>query len=89
MQGRCFFFSFFFFFGGGGGGGAWFSEFSGVVLRCFTASSSTIFMDVSLIKPEASFNPFFNAVLCSYMGQETFECQRYFDILVAQYQRNA
>ena len=33
----------------------WLSEFSGVVLSCFTLSRSTIFTDVSLEKPEDSF----------------------------------
>ena len=30
----------------------WLSEFSGVVLNCFTLSNSTIFTDGSLINPE-------------------------------------
>ena len=44
------------------------SEFSGVVLSCFTISSSTVFTDVSLIKPEDSFNPFFKAILYLVSG---------------------
>ena len=46
---------------------AWVCEFSGVALSCFTLSRSTIFSDVSLIKPEDSLNPFFNAVLFSVL----------------------
>ena len=40
----------------------WLSEFSGVALSCFTLSRWIIFPDVSLIKPEDSFNPLFKAV---------------------------
>ena len=47
----------------------WLNEFSGVVLSCF---SLTGFADVSLIKPEDSFNPLFKAgSVFSVMGQET------------------
>ena len=35
----------------------WLSEFGGVVLSCFTYSPSTVLTDISLIKPEGSFNP--------------------------------
>ena len=54
MHGRCHFWP-------------WFSEFSSVVLNycCFTLSRSTIFMAVSLTKPQNSFNPLFKAVLYS------------------------
>ena len=40
----------------------WLSEFSGVVQTCYTVSSPAIFLDVSLIIPEDSFNPLFKAV---------------------------
>ena len=43
----------------------WLIELSGVVLSCFTLSRFAIFPDVSLIEPEGSFNPLFNAILYS------------------------
>ena len=52
----------------------WLSEFSDVVLSCFTPSRSAIFTDVSLIKPKDSFNPLFKAVLYSVSWvKETWE----------------
>ena len=41
------------------------SEFSGDLLNCFTLSNLTTFTDVSLVKPEHSFNQLFKAILYS------------------------
>ena len=52
----------------------WLTECNGVVLSCFTLSCWTIFPDVSLIKPEVSFNSFFKAIyLFGVRGRETCE----------------
>ena len=47
----------------------WLSEFSGVVLSCFTISFSTIFTDVTLIKPVVQLTAQDNS-LFSVIGQE-------------------
>ena len=39
----------------------WLTEVSSVVLGCITLSHSTIFTDVSLVKPEDSLNPLVKA----------------------------
>ena len=46
----------------------WLSEFSSVVLSCFTHSRSTGFTDVSPTKPENSVNPLFKATICPLMS---------------------
>ena len=55
----------------------WLSEFSSVVLSCFTRSRSTGFTDVSLTKPEDSVNPSFKATICplmSWVGKPVNTC---------------
>ena len=47
------------------------SELSGVVLSCFTISSSAVFTDVSLIRLQVSFSPCDGKSLFSVLGQKT------------------
>ena len=51
----------------------WLSEFSGVVLNCFTLSNSTIFTDGSRINPEESSTHCSIQSVFTGMGQETCE----------------
>ena len=46
------------------------SELSGVVLSCFTISSSAVFTDVSLIRRQVSFSPCDGKSLFSVLGQK-------------------
>ena len=46
----------------------WLSEYSGVVLSCYTLSRSTVLTDVSLLEPEDSFNPSLKAVIYSVLS---------------------
>ena len=47
------------------------SELSGVVLSCFTISSSAVFTDVSLIRRQVSFSPCYGKSLFSVLVQKT------------------